>query len=115
MVDKWVPWRRKSGRHNVPRWMNNEIRTAVTKKKKAWRKWKESRRDEDKREYNIWETKTKKLIRKRKNALERQIARESKSNPKSFYSHINSARRNRSSIGPLKIDGDLVVNPKDIV
>ena len=113
MVDKWVPWRRKSGRHNVPRWMNNEIRTAVTKKKKAWRKWKESRRDEDKREYNIWETKTKKLIRKRKNALERQIARESKSNPKSFYSHINSARRNRSSIGPLKIDGDLVVNPKD--
>ena len=61
----------------------------------------------------MWEKKTKKLIRNRKNALERQIAKDSRTNPKSFYSYINSARRNRNSIGPLKIDDKLVVDPKE--
>ena len=68
---------------------------------------------EDKKEYIRLENKTKSLIRNRKNALERKIARESKTNPKSFFSYINSARKNRNSIGSLKIDDKLVVNPKD--
>jgi ribonuclease P/MRP protein subunit RPP40 len=113
LVDDWVPWRRKSKRKNSPRWMNSEIRKAVTQKRNAWRKWKRSGREEEKREYMEWEKKTKRLIRNRKNALERQVATDSKINPKAFYSYINSARRNRNSIGPLKIDGKLVVEPKE--
>ena len=85
----------------------------MTEKKKAWERWKISGREGDKLEYKSWETKTKKLIRNRKNALEREIARDSKSNPKTFYSYINSARRNRSAVGPLMINNKLVVDSKE--
>ena len=87
LVEEWVPRKRKG--KNAPRWMNSEIRKSVTQKKKAWRQWKRSGREEEKREYMMWEKKTKKLIRNRKNALERQIAKDSRTNPKSFYSYIN--------------------------
>ena len=109
LVDDWVPWKRKG--MNTPRWMNGEIRKAVNEKKRAWNKWKRTGREEEKKEYLMWEKKTKKLIRNRKNALERQVARDSKHNPKSFYSYINSSRRNRDSIGPLKINDKLVMEP----
>ena len=113
LVDKWVPWRRKRKGRASPKWMNAEIRKSVTEKKKAWKRWKGSGREDDKVEYKRWETNTKRQIRNRKNAVEKQIARESKTNPKIFYSYVNSARRTRSVIGPLMIDGQLVVNSKD--
>ena len=113
LVDDWVPWRRRRRGNDAPRWMNAEIRKAVTQKKKAWKRWKCSRREEEKEKYMEWEAKTKKLIRNRKNALERRVAKDCKLNPKSFFSYINSARRSRSSIGPFKIDNKLVVNPKE--
>ena len=112
LVEKWVPWKRKRGRRNKPRWMNGEIQKAVKAKKTAWKRWKRSGTEEDKKEYKKWEGKTKKLIRNRKNAFERNVAKESKTNPKLFYSYINSARRNRSPIGPLLSGDELVVNPK---
>ena len=43
----------------------------------------------------------KRLIRNSKNAIERQIAKDSKTNPKRFFSFVNSSRRSRSTIGPL--------------
>lgn len=113
LVAKWVPWRRKRRGKVPPKWMNDDIRKSVTEKRRAWKQWKKSGREEDKASYKIWETKTKRQIRNRKNAMERNIARESRSNPKLFFSYINSARRDHSSIGPLMIDNKLVVNPKD--
>ena len=68
---------------------------------------KESRR---KKEYKKCENRVKKLIRNRKNAVEKQVARDSKTNPKRFYSFINSAKRSRSSIGPLTANGELVTD-----
>ena len=112
LVVDWVPWRRRRGK-NIPKWMNGEIRRLVTEKKKAWRKWKKSGKEEDRRNYLELESKTKKSIRNRKNAIERQVAKDSKINPKSFFSYINSSRQNRNSIGPLKIDDKLVVDPKE--
>ena len=114
LVEKWVPWRRKKrGGGRAPKWMNQEIRKSINDKKAAWKRWKRTGREEDRKDYLKCETKTKKLIRNRKNALERQVARDSKTNPKSFFSYVNSARRNRNSIGPLSIDDKLVVKPKD--
>ena len=113
LVEKWVPWRRKRRGKVAPKWMNSEIRKAVTEKRRAWRRWKSSGRDNDKDSYKIWETKTKKLIRNRKNTMERHIAKESKSNPKIFFSYINSARRSHSPIGPLMVNDQLVVNSRD--
>ena len=53
------------------------------------------------------------MIRNKKNAMERKIAKEAKENPKTFYAYINSAKRTRSKIGPLKEDGEIVVEPAE--
>ena len=59
------------------------------------------------------ETKTKKLIRKSKNKMEREIATNSNKNPKAFYSYINSAKMTRSKIGPFNgQDGEKVTDPQ---
>ena len=62
--------------------------------------------------YKACEAKVKKLVKNKKNAIEREIARDCRSNPKRFYSFVNSARRSRSGIGPLSSDGVLVVVPQ---
>ena len=111
MTEALVPLRKKR-RSGAPPWMDGEIRKAIKEKKKAWNKWKRTKQEEAKKEYKRWETKTKKLIRNRKNRLERQIAKDCKTNPKRFYSFINSSRRSCSMIGPLFKDGVQVVDPK---
>ena len=68
-----------------------------------------------KRNTKDWK-KRKTMIIKRKKGLEKTIAKEAKTNPKSFYSYINRGRNMRSKVGPLKeeIDGKTiqVVEPK---
>ena len=51
--------------------------------------------------YKACESRVKKLIRNRQNTIEKQIAKDGKTNSKRFFSFINSAKRSRSSIGPL--------------
>ena len=112
MVEVYVPLKRnRSGR--APAWIDSEVKQAVREKKKAWDRWKKTRKEEEKTNYKKWEIKVKKLVKNRKNTLERQIARDCKSNPKRFYSFINSARRSRSSVGPLISDGVLVVDSRE--
>ena len=112
LVEALVPMKKKRSA-GAPPWLDRDVKKAIREKKKAWNIWKKSGNLEEKREYRMWETKTKKLIRNRKNALERQVAKDSKLNPKRFFSFINSARRSRSSIGPLNSNGFRVVDPKD--
>ena len=112
MTEKFVPLRKKRSKRSPP-WMNGDVRRAIGEKKRAWNKWKRSRKEEERKEYKSWETKTKKLIRNRKNAYERQIAKSCKTNPKHFYSFVNSARRSHGTIGPLNKDGELVVDSKE--
>ena len=111
LTEALVPMKRKRSAR-APPWMDSEVRKAIREKKKAWNKWKSTGEEEKRREYKGWESKTKRMIRNKKNALERNVAKDSKLNPKRFFSFINSARRSRSSIGPLNKDGARVVEPK---
>ena len=113
MTESLIPLKTKRGNRSPP-WMNGEVRKAIVEKRKAWNKWKRTKREEEKREYKQWETKTKKLIRNRKNGFERQVAKECKTNPKRFYSFINSSRRSHCTIGPLSKDGERVVDPIEL-
>ena len=46
--------------------------------------------------------------------MTRNIARNRSTNPKMYYSYVNSAKKNRSRIGPLKNDdGDFVIKAKE--
>ena len=111
LIDSFVPLKRKRNAM-APLWLDKEVKVAVREKKKAWDKWKKTKKEEEKKAYKTWENKVKKLIRNKKNAVERDAAKDCKSNPKRFYSYINSARRSRSTIGPLKCGDELVVDPQ---
>ena len=112
ITDNFVPLKRKRN-NNTPPWMDKEVRNAIKEKKRAWDKWKRTRADDDKNVYKKWEKKVKKMVHNKKNSLERQVARECKDDPKRFYSFVNSTRKSRSSVGPLKRKGELVVDSRE--
>ena len=110
-VEKHVPWC-KIKKANKPKWMDNEVAKAIKEKKNAWKKWKKTKSVEEKVEYKKLETRCKKVIRNKKNAIERKIARGAKADPKAYYSYINSSKQQRSKIGPIKDeDGEFVTDP----
>jgi len=94
---------------NDPKWMCREIENKKKNKKKAWSVWKSTKSEKDKKAYKQIEKETKKMIRNKKNSVERSIAKYAKSNPKLFYSYINSTKRTRSKIGPLKNDESVII------
>ena len=96
-----------------PMWMDEEIKKHIREKKKAWKTWKEKKTERSKEEYKKTVTTLKRKIRNKKNSLERKIAESRKSNPKMFYSFINSAKKTRTKIGPLHDDqGAAVTDPR---
>ena len=95
-----------------PKWLDKELTKLIEKKKRAWNTYKRTKTDNNKAIYKSLEKKTKKMVKNKKNGLERKIAKEAKDNPKAFYAYINSSKRARSKIGPLKnSDGEIVVDP----
>ena len=91
----------KMKKREEPPWMNGEIRRRIEGKRKAWKKWKESGRECDRRQYKAEEAGVKKLIRRRKNGWERKIVEYRKTNPKLFFTHINRAKKTRNKVAPL--------------
>ncbi len=96
----YVPMR-KTKEKVEPKWMNGQIRKQIAKKKESLAKWKKSKRETDKREYKQIERETKRIIRNSKNRLERDIAKDSKTNPKRYFSYLNSGKKGKSKVGPL--------------
>ena len=62
-------------------------------KKRAWKKWKETKKLKDQEEYKKKVAETKKKIRKRKNGHERKVAECRRTNPKMFYAFVNRAKK----------------------
>ena len=115
VIDECVPWKEKRG-GDRPKWYKKEVKVAIRKKREAWNLWKRTKIGADKEEYKKREKEVKKMIWNRKKGLEKCIAKESKKNPKSFYSYINSGKNMRIKVGPLKVmvEGveEIVVDPK---
>ena len=60
------------------------------------------------------ERECKRMIRNKKNAYKRNIAKNRNINPKMYFSYVNSAKKNKSKIGPLKNDnGEFIIDPKE--
>ena len=100
--------------NNDPKWMNGEIRKCLKEKKKAWKRYKMTKTERDKDVYKQWEKKTKDEVKNAKKKLEREVIKDAKNNPKRFYSYINSARKTKSKIGPLKREnGEIVADASE--
>ena len=50
----------------------------------------------------------KKAVKQAKKKLERKLAKEAKKNAKQFHSYIKKKTANRVTVGPLKVDGNVV-------
>ena len=111
-MERCIPWNQANGRKK-PVWMSRNIMNMISRKKKMWKKFKESGTEADKRCYKKAENGVKKTIRNAKNNYEKKIAKEGKRNPKQFYSYLKNERTNKVRVGPLKNeDGELVMDPK---
>ena len=112
LMSEFVPMK-KPRRNDEPRWMDNEVKKTIERKKRAWKKMKETNRLRDIEDYKKAVKEVKKKIKNKKNSLERKIMQSRKTCPKSFYAYINSAKKARSKIGPLKKEGTVVSDPKE--
>ena len=112
-INLHVPLRKKK-RTDEPKWLDAELRKKIGEKRKAWSEWRRTGRETERLAYRNTERATKKMIRNKKNALERDIARDRKTNPKKYFSYVNSSKRNKSRIGPLKNkEGEFIIRPKE--
>ena len=113
VIDEYVPMRRMK-RKDEPQWLDTEMRNTISEKRRAWANWKRTGRETEREVYARKERECKRMIRNKKNALERSIAKNRKSNPKMYFSYVNSAKKNRSRLGPLKNEkGEFIIDPKE--
>ena len=112
LMAECIPMRRTKAKDS-PLWFDRDMKKTIEKKKEAWKKWKRTGGRREEEEYRKRVNETKKKVRNKKNALERKVIQSRKTNPKSFYAYINSAKKTRGKIGPLKNEnGELVTEPK---
>ena len=106
-LTKHVPLKKK--RKDGPKWMNNDIKRMIQRKRKTWDKWKRTKGMNEKKEYEEMERKTKRMIRNKKNKVVRKVAREAKTNPRNFYFYVSGAQQTRSKIGPIIDENGAVI------
>ena len=81
--------------------MTREVLQAIRRKRRAWKKYNVSHSNEDFAMYKQSVKKAKKMQSNAKKNFEKKLAKDSKANPKAFYSYVNSKKSNRYCIGPL--------------
>lgn len=96
---------RKIKRSNIncaPKWFNREIKNLLIDRNRAFKLKKRDPSENNMRNYYSLRRQVKRAIRSAKRNLEIDIAANSKTNPKRFYSYVNSRKPLRENIGPIK-------------
>ena len=98
-----------------PPWITKDILKLLNKKKRLWKKYKNSNLQQDLLIYKEGEKILKRSIRNSKKNYERKLGNDAKNNPKKFYSYLKSKSSNKESIGPLKkLDGSETKNDIEV-
>ena len=101
LTSKFVPKVKVRDSHQ-PQWMRNDVRQAINSKHKAWNRFQKTRSPQDRKSFNkIRNEATAKVINAKK-TFERKLTSEIKTNPKSFWSYIQSKNKFKQGIGDLK-------------
>ena len=109
-VDRRIPWKRQRGKH-TPRWMNKRIQKCIRRKRKKWKKFKESGRQEDYLAFKVIQSQTTLAVKEAKRDFEKKLAKNIKKDSKSFYAYYREKNRSRVGIGPLEdADGQPVTD-----
>jgi len=95
--------------------MTGRVLRSVKKKHKLWKKWRESHNNNDALEYKKQAKRASKAVRLAKKDFERKIAKNTKSDSKSFYKYVRSKTRVKSRVGPfMDNQGNVVAGDHDM-
>ena len=78
----------------------------LRKKHRLWQRWKEHSDDNLELKYKKQANKAAKAVRLAKRDFERKVAKNIKTDSKSFFSYVRSKTRIKSAVGPLTDDND---------
>ena len=86
--------------------MNSKSMTTLKKKHEAFKRYMQTKDAEDYQQFAKFRNQTKWEIRKAKREYERQVAKQTKANPRAFFQYVNSKLSTRAGIADLeKEDG----------
>ena len=91
-----------------PPWMNREIKRAIALKRSSYETMKRTATEEARNMYFHNLRLCRNLIRTSKRNHEKRIARESKTNPKQFFTYIRAKKTVKSNVGPLTDDSGVI-------
>ena len=110
-IKECIPMRKVSlnRKRTKPLWMTKEVKTTLKIKKQLWCKYKQTRHRNDYNRYkNIRNTATHE-IRQTRRKFEKKLAKNLKTNVKSFWNYVNSTRKTKSKVNDLKdADGNFI-------
>ena len=114
-IKRHVPIAKGKSDNRQPKWLNNEIKKAISDRNKSHKIYKVQPSNDKLKIYQKLRRSVKKLVRTSKREEEIRIARTAKVNPKEFYAYINNKKSARRDIGPLnKEDGDLAFTDSEM-
>ena len=116
-TEKCVPKkRRRTG--CKPLWMTRNVMRLIRKKRRAWRWYTTSSYcSKDHEEFEASrkvQAQVKKAVRLAKRNFERKLAMDAKRNSKVFYGYMKKKTGNKVTVGPLKEDGKLLTDDKQM-
>lgn len=111
-----IPFRKRRKSDKIkPNWWTDEIANCLREKTIARNRLKTFSNDEERAKYNDLRRKAKRLINQSKRLVEINIASQSKTNPKKFFSFIRQKRVITSTIGPLTDEaGDSINDEREM-
>ena len=96
-----IPWKRQMGKH-APRWMNKRMQKCIRRKRKKWKKFKDTEPQED---YTLIQSQTT-LSKQLKRDLEKKPAKNIKKDIKYFCAYYREKNISRVGFGPLEDAND---------
>ena len=116
-MDRFVPkkaYTNSAGRRK-PEWLIDSVCKDIRDKKEAFEKFKISRDSRDYKEYTKKRNRVKSEIRRSIRSIEKEIAENSKRNPKLFYKYLNKKLKTNVSLTNIRNgDGNVVETEKDV-
>ena len=97
--DRHIPKKRLQS--NDPSWCHEGIKELINIRERAHSAMTNSRTVENMEAFHNSARNVKRAVKEAKRTNEESIARQSKSNPKAFYAHVNKTRIHKPRIGPL--------------
>jgi hypothetical protein len=114
-IDTCIPKRKFiAGRKFKPLWMNAKALSAVKKKYKSWCRYTNTKQYGDYKEYCSARNKATTEVKRAKRDFEKQIAKEVKKNPKTFWKYVNSKMKTTTRVSDLEQeDGTLTTSDQE--